>query len=115
EFDSAAAVLTAAIASVSIDCDDELPERADRVLAPVVREAVTNVLRHSSATRVEIRCRSRNRQVRLDIHNDGVSAAEPGGGGQGLRNMRARVLDAGGSFTTSIGDGEFRLEAALPF
>ncbi|MFE3189915.1 histidine kinase [Nocardia sp. NPDC059240] len=114
EFDSAAAILAAAIASVSIDYDDELPERADLVLAPVVREAVTNVLRHSTATRVEIRCRSRNRQVELNIHNDGVGAADTNGAGQGLRNMRARVLDAGGSFTTSIGDGEFRLAAALP-
>ncbi|GAB2550710.1 sensor histidine kinase [Nocardia heshunensis] len=114
EFDSAAAILAAAIASVSIDCDDELPERADLILAPVVREAVTNVLRHSTATRVEIRCRSRNRQVQLNIRNDGAGEADSGGSGQGLRNMRARVVDAGGSFTTSIGGGEFRLEAALP-
>ncbi|MEV0461362.1 histidine kinase [Nocardia tengchongensis] len=115
EFDSARTILATAIATVSIDYDDDLPERADIVLAPVVREAVTNVLRHSTATRVEINCRSRDRQVELDIHNDGVrEPATSNGSGQGLRNMRARVLDAGGSFTTSTCDGEFRLAAALP-
>ncbi|GAB0105613.1 hypothetical protein JMUB6875_45930 [Nocardia sp. JMUB6875] len=115
EFDSARSILVAAIETVSIDCDDQLPERADRVLAPVVREAVTNVLRHSTATRVAISCRSRDRLVQLNIHNDGVEpTANPDGSGQGLRNMRARVLDAGGSFETSIDDGEFRLEAAVP-
>lgn len=115
EFDSARAILAIAIATVSIDYDDDLPERADTVLAPVVREAVTNVLRHSTATRVEIYCRSRNQNVELKIHNDGVGlVAASGGSGQGLRNMRARVLDAGGSFTTSTGDGEFRLAAAVP-
>ncbi|WP_067534260.1 sensor histidine kinase [Nocardia crassostreae] len=115
EFDSARTILAAAIATVSIDCDDDLPERADTVLALVVREAVTNVLRHSTATRVEIHCRSRNQNVQMNIHNDGVGAtAAADGSGQGLRNMRARVLDAGGSFTTSTGEGEFRLEAAAP-
>ncbi|WP_433591715.1 histidine kinase [Nocardia sp. CA-145437] len=115
EFDSARTILSAAIATVRIGYDDDLPERADTVLAPVVREAVTNVLRHSTATRVDISCRSRNRKVELNIHNDGVrAAAKSGGSGQGLENMRARVLDAGGSFTTSARDGEFRLEAALP-
>ncbi|WP_406232949.1 histidine kinase [Nocardia sp. NBC_01009] len=115
EFDSARMILATAIATVRIDYDDDLPERADTVLAPVVREAVTNVLRHSTATRVEIYCRSRYQNVELNIHNDGVcAAAASGGSGQGLRNMRARVLDAGGSFMTSTGDGEFRLEAAVP-
>ncbi|MFC9996606.1 histidine kinase [Nocardia sp. NPDC127526] len=114
EFDSARAILATAIANVSVDYDDDLPERADTVLAPVVREAVTNVLRHSTATRVEIYCRSRNQNVQLNIHNDGVCATAADGSGQGLRNMRARVLGAGGSFTTSTSDGEFRLEAAVP-
>ncbi len=114
EVDSARTILAAAIATVSIDCDDDLPERVDIVLAPVVREAVTNVLRHSAATRVGIDCRNLNRLVQLHIHNDGV-CAEMNSHGQGLRNMRERVLDAGGSFAASVSDGEFRLEAAVPY
>ncbi|RMI34379.1 sensor histidine kinase [Nocardia stercoris] len=109
----AGAALADACGTVSIDCDDELPVTAGAVLAPVVREAVTNVLRHSTATRVRIECRRQDGDVRLEVHNDGA-ADESEGAGQGLRNMRARVRDAGGSFSAARSGGEFRLTARVP-
>ncbi|MRH87994.1 hypothetical protein GFY24_11145 [Nocardia sp. SYP-A9097] len=46
------------------------------------------------------------------IRNDGVPADRIPG--QGLRNMRARVVDAGGSFDAQVVEHEFRLTAAVP-
>ncbi|MEU0505741.1 histidine kinase [Nocardia sp. NPDC005998] len=113
ELDSAGKALNDAVATVELGYDDELPDEAGAVLAPVVREAVTNVLRHSAATRVRIECRRRKDHLHLDIRNDGAQRASRTGG-QGLDNMRARVLGAGGSFTTAVSGGEFLLSARVP-
>lgn len=86
---------------VKLECDDDFPERAGAVLAPVVREAITNALRHSAATKVGIECRQRNEFLHLIIRNDGIGVTT-GSGGQGLSNMRARVIGAGGSFAASF-------------
>lgn len=113
ELRSAGAALADEDTVVHIEYDDDLPTGAGTVLAPVVREAITNILRHSTATRIEIQCRTRNSHVHLAIRNNGA-AEDDGSAGQGLRNMRTRVLNAGGSFTTSVRSGEFLLTAAVP-
>ncbi|MEU0545486.1 histidine kinase, partial [Nocardia sp. NPDC005978] len=113
ELRSAALAVGADGAEVRLDRDDSLPEPAGAVLAPVVREAVTNVLRHSAATRVWIECRVRENRLRLTVRNDGAGAVADGAG-QGVRNMRARVTEAGGVFRVEVADGEFRLTAEVP-
>ncbi|MBU3064316.1 hypothetical protein KO481_22630 [Nocardia sp. NEAU-G5] len=113
ELQLARQALAAACSDVDVAYDEDLPERAGAVLAPVVREAVTNVLRHSMATRVAIECQQRNGRLRLKIHNNGATGVR-GGDGQGLRNMRARVTDAGGSFAASAAGEEFLLTACIP-
>ncbi|WP_018348014.1 sensor histidine kinase [Longispora albida] len=92
---------------------DDLPARPSAILVPVVREAVTNILRHSAATRVQIECRRREASLYLRISND---AARPSTrqSGQGLRNIRSRVAEAGGYLDTSTRDGDFVLEARIP-
>ncbi|MEU6584386.1 histidine kinase [Nocardia sp. NPDC046763] len=113
ELDSARKTLADTVAIVELGYDDELPDQAGAVLAPVLREAITNVLRHSAATRVRIECRRRKDHLHLDIRNDGARrASRPGG--QGIDNMRARVLGAGGSFTAEVSRGDFLLKARVP-
>ena len=62
------------------------------VLGWVLREAVTNVLRHAHATRVEISFAP----GRFSVVDDGDGYA--GGEGNGLAGMRERVAAAGGEF-----------------
>ncbi|WP_327141524.1 sensor histidine kinase [Nocardia sp. NBC_01327] len=112
ELTTAAEVLTDNNIRVELTCRTGLPEPAATILIPVAREAVTNILRHSSATTVEIICLQRNNQLHLSIRNNGVAAGRTDG--QGLRNMRSRVADAGGTFTTAIQQHEFLLTAAVP-
>lgn len=78
----------------------------DTVLAIVLREAVTNILRHSAAQRCAITLVDDTDAVTLRITNDGaVPPADTRG--RGLANMRARVEALGGSLTTRHERGTF--------
>jgi signal transduction histidine kinase len=83
-------------------------------LALVIREAIANVLRHSAATSATLRWRHDSSTVTLDVLNDGVSGTRDRLGGQGHRNLAARVCALGGSMETAQRDGTFRLTTTLP-
>lgn len=69
---------------------------ADSVLALVLREAVTNVIRHSQARRCTMHVTKRNGQVLMTIEDDGVGYCEDFVKGQGLLGMTRRVALIGG-------------------
>lgn len=81
EITNASRVLAAAGVDVRVTVDDttdddaaaRLPEPHRALLGLVVREATTNVLRHSHATRATIRLRDDAGRVRLEITNDGAA------------------------------------------
>ncbi|MFF4881123.1 sensor histidine kinase [Micromonospora sp. NPDC000668] len=82
--------------------------RDDALLAIVVREAVTNVLRHSTATHCLIQITPDG----LVIANDGARAAR--GSGSGTANLTARVTAAGGTLNIGGDLGEYRLSVLYP-
>ena len=101
------------------------PPVADAVLAPVLREAVTNILRHSAATDCTIEATTADGALRLHVSNDGVPdqaaagdyaawRAADGRTGSGLANLTARVRAAGGRLTVSQTGGRFDLSAEIP-
>ena len=90
---------------------DALPGPVDAVLGWVVREAVTNVLRHSGATTVTVTLDTAEDDVVLGITDDGRGSAAPRGAG--LTGLAERVQRLGGDLRTADGDG-FRLTARLP-
>jgi signal transduction histidine kinase len=64
----------------------------------LTREALSNVARHASATRVEVTMDARDGRVELRIADDGRgfdTSAAPRPGHHGLGNMRARALELG--------------------
>jgi len=64
----------------------------------LTREALSNVARHASATRVEVSMDARDGRVELRVTDDGRgfdTAASPRPGHHGLGNMRARALELG--------------------
>lgn len=66
-------------------------------LGRILREAVSNVLRHADASRVEVTFEVADGRLLCTLRDDGRGLAEPAtGAGRGLRNMRARagLLDA---------------------
>jgi two-component system, NarL family, sensor histidine kinase DesK len=116
ELDGACAVLRAA----GIDCaspavPSALPGDVQEVLGWVVREATTNVLRHSSAARCELVFRQDGDGALLEIVNDGAGRRADRGSGSGLAGLAERVHAAGGEFSAGpAGDGIFRVVASVP-
>jgi len=95
---------------------EEIDKEVDVALATVVREAVTNILRHSAARLCTIALTDDGGGLRLSVRNDGVLGDVPGDGavGNGLANLRSRVEDVAGRFTARRTSGEFELLAEFP-
>jgi two-component system sensor histidine kinase DesK len=117
EAGSVASLLSAACITpqVAIDCG-VLDDEVDAVLAIVLREAVTNVLRHSSARNCAIVANQEDKMITLKVINDGVSLpVKPGTGGHGLHNLARRLEVIGGELNTGTShDDQFSLLAKVP-
>jgi two-component system sensor histidine kinase DesK len=103
-----------------------LEPQTEVLLGWVVREAVTNAVRHSSATHCSITLDRSADHVRLEVTDDGVGSLGglPDGpvshGGTGVKGLTERLAAAGGSLETGpAGAAEspapgFRVTAVLP-
>jgi two-component system, NarL family, sensor histidine kinase DesK len=117
ELAQARSVLLSGGVALSADITGEpRPAAADAVLATVLREAITNILRHSTATQCTITATASDGMLRLRVSNDGaaVPVASNGSPGQGLANATARVCAAGGHLTSRNAGGWFDLIAEIP-
>ncbi len=90
------ALRAAGIGLVVEDAADLLPPEQDALLAWCLREAVTNVVRHSGAKKCEVRLSRSDGLARLDVSDDGRGAISLDGG-YGLAGMRERVELLGGT------------------
>ncbi|MEU1261049.1 histidine kinase [Streptomyces cellulosae] len=93
--------------------------RTEVLLGWVVREAVTNVVRHSGARRCEIAIEADGERARLTVTDDGDGTRADGGAagadGTGLRGLAERLAAADGTLRTGRGDGGgFEVVAELP-
>ncbi|MDA3646981.1 histidine kinase [Saccharopolyspora indica] len=115
---SARSILYAADVEVRIaGAGRELPDQVSSVLATVLREGITNVLRHSKAEHCQIEIAEEDGAVVLEIVNDGAvpPADEPVDGGHGIDNLSHRVRALGGSLTADWEPGDtYRLRAVVP-
>ncbi|HEV2779425.1 MAG TPA: histidine kinase [Actinophytocola sp.] len=96
----------------------DLSEPVSTVLATVLREGVTNILRHSKAEWCEITVSQTDSTASIEIVNDG---ARPGAtdtdadGGEGLQNLVTRTTELGGELIAErISDHRYRLRANIP-
>jgi two-component system, NarL family, sensor histidine kinase DesK len=103
-------------AQVDINCG-ALDEKVDTVFATVLREAVTNMFRHSTARHCTIEGSiAAGETIRLQVSNDGVPrSAVSGRAGGGLENLSARLAAIGGQITARVRhDGWFSVLAEAP-
>ncbi|MER7050403.1 histidine kinase [Streptomyces jumonjinensis] len=121
---SAQAVLEAGGIQAAVEMRGKLPEgETNTIMATVLREAVTNLLRHSKAEncRIESWTTPAGGLV-LIIANDGVEPAAADGpeamgspDGSGLQNLRFRLAVVGGRLTSGLdAQGWFVLTAEAP-
>ncbi|MGK5638267.1 sensor histidine kinase [Streptomyces sp. URMC 126] len=118
EAESAATVLAAAGIRVTLDIScGRLHPDVDTALATVLREGVTNILRHSKAQCCTITAVRKDDTAWLTLVNDGVTGRDrpAGPGGSGLSNLGTRLGAIGGRVTSGVRrDGRFHLEAHTP-
>lgn len=96
---------------------DTLPAVTATTIHRVVQEALTNVLRHSNATRAEVTIEEMPGVLAVRVSDDGAANHPTTGSphtGWGIAGMRERVELLGGELTTEpVRDG-FVVEATLP-
>lgn len=92
----------------AVDVDGE---RATQ-LALALREACTNVLRHSHATWCMIDVSVAEEEVRMTVTNDG--AEKPSSEGNGLRGLRERLAGVGGRVSVEKSGDVFTLQVVVP-
>ncbi|GAB2822824.1 histidine kinase [Actinocorallia aurea] len=115
ELESARSILEAAGLEVAVTARGSVPGPQAAVLGPVLREAVTNALKHGAAERCEITLSAGHGPLRLDFATDGLDpAARPTPPGSGLGNLATRLSAHGGTLTVRRDGRWFRLAAELP-
>ena len=101
-------------ARVDVNCG-VLPDKVDSVLATLLRELTTNILRHSSARNCWITAEQTNGHITLSVVNDGAPrTARTYRDGGGLENLAFRLQAVGGTLSATVrGDGRFHVLAKI--
>ncbi|MEU1408413.1 histidine kinase [Streptomyces sp. NPDC005728] len=112
--------LTAAGVTAEVPAEPDLtgvPEEAEAALAWSLREAVTNVVRHSGADRCVVQLVRRQTldgpMLELSVEDDG-SGGSGKGPGNGLTGLTERLEKAGGTLEAGRTKHGFRLVARVP-
>jgi two-component system, NarL family, sensor histidine kinase DesK len=93
---------------------DDVPTEARELFAWTVREGVTNVIRHSGATRCTVALAASGVRIEDDGPGPGPGAGSGIATGHGLAGLRERAVAAGAVLVTTVLDPGFRLEVTLP-
>lgn len=100
------AKLTLASAGISAESDTvdlSMSPAQESVVALIMREAVTNVVRHSHAKNCRLRLASENGACVLSVEDDGRGGIQAEG--NGLRGMRERIEALGGRLVRDTASG----------
>lgn len=92
-----------------------LPAAVEVAAYRIAAEALTNVLRHAQARQCSVQFRHNGKELLIDIVDDGRGLPPELRAGVGLRSMRERAEELGGTFTVHHGPaGGTHVSAALP-
>lgn len=81
--------------------DASFGPEADTAVLAVIREAITNAVKHAAPCTVEVSAIDIGGEVALSVADDGPGLSRRGGGGYGLIGMRERVEALGGTLTVA--------------
>ena len=99
---------------------EHAPANVANCFAAILREALSNTMRHTRAQNVIVRCMEHPSFYQLVVSDDGTGAAKTNSRGiaegMGLGSMRERVEALGGTFTAGprAGAGGWRVFATVP-
>lgn len=99
---------------------EHAPANVANCFAAVLREALSNTMRHACAQTVAVRCMEHPSFYQLIVTDDGTGGTRTGARGiaegMGLASMRERIEALGGTFTAGprAGAGGWRVFATVP-
>ncbi|MET9764236.1 histidine kinase [Streptomyces sp. NPDC006372] len=121
ELAGARVALTAAGVTAELPADPGpvgVPEESESALAWALREAITNVVRHSGARRCTVELLHRQTldgpMLELTVEDNGSGGRSGGSHGNGLTGLTERLAKAGGTLEASPHKHGFRLVARVP-
>jgi len=93
----------------------ELPSLVDASAYRIVQEALTNVIRHAEASRVDVKVGLEEDNLRVTVSDNGRGVPEGAKEGHGIPGMRERAIALGGSFEAGpLRGGGYEVRVRLP-
>lgn len=98
---------------IAVNCEcrssESVPNKIKICIISIVKEAVSNIIRHSSADRADVIFREHPAFYQLKIEDNGKCSETIHENGIGLSNMRVRIEELGGIINISAGKKGFRI------
>jgi signal transduction histidine kinase len=92
---------------VASGIDTEIGPRCAQHVVQALREILSNIVRHSEATEVNIQVDTTQNLIEVIVRDNGVGFTPNVGSGRGLRNLSSRARELGGDCTveSELGNG----------
>lgn len=90
-------------ARLTVDLDERPPRPAESACYFTASEAITNAIKHSGATTIEVDVERDGRILRLRVRDDGKGGADPSG--HGLTGIATRITALDGTMTVDSPSG----------
>ncbi|MGJ9413042.1 sensor histidine kinase [Aeromicrobium sp. CF4.19] len=102
--------------TTDIQVPDALPSIIDATAFRIIQESVTNIVRHSTATRAHIEAICRGDELHVAVVDNGRSkeARSSATSGHGVAGMRERAAALGGTLEVGSAEGGFAVRARIP-
>lgn len=94
--------------------EKQFPLLLQNTLSMCLREAVTNVVKHSKASRCEIKIEQEKSRILLTVSDNGIGIQENDGAGNGMKGMQERLSFLDGTLTCSTGETGTFLICSVP-
>ena len=105
---------TAGVTTTITQTDVPIDAATGSELAAILREAITNILRHSAARECRIEIVRGDGHLSLTVDNDGAPADAGRTHGHGLANISQRTARLGGSMSVEADGGRFTITVRVP-
>jgi two-component system sensor histidine kinase UhpB len=93
----------------------KLDENQSLAAYRIIQEALTNIYRHSGATKANVKVEFDNNTLTIEVEDNGVGIGKNPKKGIGLRGMKERMLGVNGHFeVTSNSPSGTRVVASIP-
>ncbi len=98
----------------NIDSEKTISAEIRRNLLLCVKEAFNNIYKHANATEVKMSVKSLKDEITLEINDNGEGVKNISSTGNGLRNMKIRMENLGGTFYYESKNSGFNVIFSIP-